>query len=314
MKSIALSFFLVVLHIGCGSKKVEPIQYSPASPPEGMVFIPGGVFMMGLDGFAGNFYKQTSPKHPVSISSFYMSKHTVVISEIYDLIYGNGNYNVSERTKKPRETSYHGAVLNCNRMSERDGLEKVYEIEEDKNGNITSIITHFDRIGYRLPTEAEWEYAARAGTTTMYYWGDTFEDYVDYELPPSSSREPQVAGQLKPNPFGLYDMLSNIPELTNDLYDPDFYTPNSVYNPRNVDPRGEVKDPRVSSNQKLVTFRGGAFRGANVVGPEFNPGFRDGVGMRSPGMKVGFRVVLPTNDPPPPIPDSLLQKYPLKEK
>ena len=312
MKHKAVYIFLIVLLTGCGSEKVVPLQYSPSSPPEGMVYIDGGVFMMGLDGFAGSFYRQTSPKHPVSVSSFYMTKHTITIEEIYRILHGEGNYRKKERTGKPRALSYYNAVSHCNRMSLRDGLEEVYEIERDKNDNIISIKTHFDRIGYRLPTEAEWEYAARAGTTTMYYWGDTFEDYVDYEHPPSSSRDPQVAGQLKPNPFGLYDMLTNIPELTTDHYRPDFYTPNSVYNPRNADPLGRVENPLVPGNQRLVTFRGGAFRGANVLGPEFNPGFRDGVGMRSPGMKVGFRVVLPTNDPPPVIPDSLLQKYPLR--
>ena len=312
MMRLCLFVALTCMVIGCAKKKTEPIVYSPSSPPEGMVYIQGGVFMMGSDGAERLFHPQTSPAHPVSLSSFYISELEVTGDVYSELLSGAGNYNPGTETGiKPEITSYYGAIRHCNRRSKRDGLDTVYAIQRNKKGTIINIITHYDRIGYRLPTEAEWEYAARGGKTTTYYWGDTFRDYTQYEYPPSSAKKPLIGGTLKPNPYGLFDILSNLPELCNDMYIPDAYSKNSLYNPHFDLPGGEVEDER--GNSYMTVYRGGPFRGANTVGPEFNPVFRDGASLGYSGLDTGFRVVLPTNDEPPPIPDSLLQKYPLAE-
>ncbi len=92
---------------------------------------------------------------------------------------------------------------------------------------------------YRLPTEAEWEYACKAGTRTKYYWGDELKDYKKYEWFYDNSDEVyQKIGQLKANPFGLHDMLGNVAEWCLDSYDKDFYKTSSAKNPVSLPIKG----------------------------------------------------------------------------
>jgi formylglycine-generating enzyme required for sulfatase activity len=77
---------------------------------------------------------------------------------------------------------------------------------------------------YRLPTEAEWEYACRAGTTTAYFFGDDKEKLGDYAWSVENAEKPQPVGKKKPNPWGLYDITGNVSEWCLDQYEPTAYT------------------------------------------------------------------------------------------
>lgn len=131
--------------------------------------------------------------------------------------------------------TWHEAAAFCNALSEASALPTCYECEGDPPEvtctQASAYTTPYDCLGYRLPTEAEWEYAARANTTTATYNGDLDEDHLLCETPNpvldpiawfcgNTERIPQPVGLLEPNPWGLYDVLGNRLEACHDWFEP----------------------------------------------------------------------------------------------
>ena len=235
--------------------------------PLEMVELPGGKFLMGSPDSDADASDDEKPQHEVSVSSFRMAITPVTVALYREVMEQQWRTAADDRVPVTN-VAWHDAVEFCNRLSTRSGYRACYT----RNGNEWRCDWQAD--GYRLPTEAEWEYACRAGSTTRYNFGDDAAALGDYAWYGQNSRDSvqPVAGKL-PNAWGLYDLHGNVWEWCWDWFGP--YTTQA-----SRDPRGPAK----SSGRRVL--RGGSFyfspavlRSAVrvVVQPEFgvwDAGFR----------------------------------------
>jgi len=216
-----------------------------------MVFIVGGEFFIG----SNKGKPDETPVHKVILNSFYMSACPVLNKEYC---------RYKPEHKSPGEyfpavfVTWYDALKYCNWLSEHDGLDKCYEITEIQKRNVVSwilgdasteytVVLNINKNGYRLPTEAEWEYACRAGTTTEYYWGNSMNgSYCCYK--DNSGSQVNTVGQKKPNQFGLYDMSGNVWEKCWDWFDKN----------KNYYENGPSKNPVGPSSGSIRVDRGGS--------------------------------------------------------
>lgn len=199
-----------------------------ASTPAGMRHIIGGSFQMGqtaLDGIA-------TPTHIVTVSAFYIDT-TLVTQEAYQAVMDtNPSHFVGDPSRPVEEVSWYAAVRYCIRKSVLAGLQSCYDTTDPANWTCNP-----SRNGYRLPTEAEYEYACRAGDTSSYFWGNDTDVAMNYAWFSSNNNDStqRVATKL-PNAWGLYDMVGNVWEWCNDWFD--VYTAGTT-----TDPAGPASKP-----------------------------------------------------------------------
>lgn len=202
-----------------------------------MVPIPGGEFLMGSPASEKGRAEDEGPQHKVKVEPFWMGKHEVTWEE-FEL------WSLLMDSKLRKYQSIKATPLDV----KADAITKPTPPYTDmsfgmgKDGGFPAIcMTQHAAKKYcewlsaktghyhRLPTEAEWEYACRAGTTTAYSFGDDPAKLGDYAWFAGNSavedkQKYHPVGKKKPNPWGLYDMHGNVAEWVQDKYEPDFYS------------------------------------------------------------------------------------------
>lgn len=229
--------------------------------PAGMVKIPAGSFQMGDANKES--WNHELPVHTVTLSAFYLDKYKVTKAlwdEVYTWATANGytfdNAGTGTAADHPvRGISWYDAVKWLNARSEKEGRTPVYYTDSGqatvyRTGQIDVInsMAKWTSNGYHLPTEAEWEYAARGGTSTRYYTGDCIssntqanyngETTAYYGCPKGPFRYGTTAvGSFPANPWGLYDMAGNVEEWIWDWFE--YYSSSTAAtNPRGPDASG----------------------------------------------------------------------------
>ena len=221
-----------------------------------MVLIPAGDFEMG----SARGRDEEKPAHKIHVDAFWMDR-----SEFTQEQYEKYKLPNPSRFKGPSQPvemiPWTKAALFCNVRSRAEHLEPCY--------NEDTAECDFAKNGYRLPTEAEWEYACRAGTKTDFSFGGDARRAGDYGwFADNSGRKTHPVGQKKPNPWGLFDMHGNVAEWCNDMYGKDYYRSSIAENPR-----GPVEG-------EMYVLRGGSWKGSADVLTSYhrvaeNPGFSD---------------------------------------
>ena len=216
------SFTVTVSAAGYNPKTSAPvIVAAPAEPPSGlveMVWVPGGSFQMGDT--VGNGFSDELPVHTVTLTGFYMGKYEVTQAQ-YEAVMGTNpcndpdmNYGVGDNYPV-YNVSWYDAIEFCNELSAMERLQPVYTISG------TTVTANWNRNGYRLPTEAQWEYAAKGGDGSpgnyTYSGSDTIDDVAWYW--DNSVSTTHAVGTKSPNGLGIYDMSGNVCEWCWDWYE-----------------------------------------------------------------------------------------------
>jgi sulfatase modifying factor 1 len=209
----------------------------------GFIKVDGGSFEMGsnesADENSPSFYDE-KPVHKVTVSSFYIGKYEVTQRE-YQSVMGNNPSRFKGDNFPVEKVSFNDAINFCNKYNQSKGLPNAY----DSNGNITNFKS------YRLPTEAEWEYAARGGNKSQgyKYSGSNDENEVACCYSTNSGSKTHDVGTKKANELGIYDMSGNVWELVSDLYDENYYSKSPSNDPYN----------NVPSYDPIRVIRGGVW-------------------------------------------------------
>jgi formylglycine-generating enzyme required for sulfatase activity len=233
MKALALLTLITTVLAGCGKQSdtspnspaaavsasgesslpKQPFEVVTSSGVE-MVFLPDGEFTMGT-GSSGN--PDEAPAHKVKLTGFLIDKFEVT-QELFAKAQLPNPSHWNENPRKPVErVRWRDAKQYCNERSILEGLKPCY------NEKTPDWDCDYSADGYRLPTEAEWEFAARAGTQGDFEFGQADKLRMFSWFGENSNEQSHPVGQKKPNRWGIHDLYGNVSEWCEDVYSPDYY-------------------------------------------------------------------------------------------
>jgi sulfatase modifying factor 1 len=285
LRSIAAALLAILLLAGCGSSVPTPPIPSPTATKPAvqalfpdMVLVEAGSFEMG----SADGYPDQQLVHTVRLTRpFYIGKYAVTFEE-YDRFCEDTGRTLPDDRGRGRGTlpvinvTWYDAAAYCNWLSEKEGLTPCYR------GSGRTIQCDFSANGYRLPTEAEWEYAARGGNKSLgftYAGSDNPDEFAWYAANSEGLIHP--VGQKKPNELGLYDMSGNLYEWCWDWYDGDYYAASPADDPKGpslppvaTTPRGPERVRRSGSWREDAASIRVAFRSFDYATYVGDNGFR----------------------------------------
>lgn len=212
--------------------------------------IPKGTFQMGCTEGDDACMENEYPAHTVEITRDFYMMQTEVTQSLYETVMGENPSEFTWGADFPvEEVSWFDAVFFATALNDLEEREQCYDVIQGDDGEISVLWSDFECTGWRLPTEAEWEYAARGNEGFIYAGSDTLDEVAWYQ--DNSDYQSHEVGVKNPNAFGLYDMSGNVEEWCWDGYESNIY--------QTYADLGIVQDPFGAESSPDRVLRGGGW-------------------------------------------------------